>query len=250
MDEKEFTLPVGEEEELSCVVTEADSDNAAILVHGFHGHKNVSQFTDAAHFLAEEEYTVIRFDMRGCGDSSRSFQEQTLTTQVEDLETVHTYVKDRFDTVAVIGSSLGGFITLQSQVPASAYVLWAPALKLKELMEEHHGLDWDDVLEQETVTLPHPTRDETVDVNAAYLEEVRRVNPAAVIQDTDTPVLAVHGTEDASVPHEHTVDLFDRFPGRRELVLLAANHFLQPHMGRALSETLTWLNQWCRGDAA
>lgn len=97
-------IPIGDETVVA-VHHRADTDDWLVFCHGFQSDKSGS-YESRCERAVSEGYNAVRFDFRGCGESSRSFGEQSLSSRIEDLEAVLEY----FDpsSVTVFGSSFGG----------------------------------------------------------------------------------------------------------------------------------------------
>ena len=91
----------------------AKTDRWFVCSHGFVSDKEGSYESRCERAVAEG-YHGVRFDHRGCGESDRSFGEQTLETRVADLRAVLSY----FDPAECVlfGSSFGGFVALHAAV--------------------------------------------------------------------------------------------------------------------------------------
>lgn len=90
MKEIPINFKVNEEEHIVGVFHFPDKEKFPILIicHGFGSDKYGPNrfFVKIARELSKNGYGVLRFDFRGCGDSSREFHEQTLSTMLEDLD--------------------------------------------------------------------------------------------------------------------------------------------------------------------
>jgi pimeloyl-ACP methyl ester carboxylesterase len=83
--------------------------------------------------LARAGFHVLRFDYRGCGDSSGEAEPCDLETWVEDMQTAANELKDRTGVgrVALVGLRLGGTLALLAGArrrDVEALVLWEPVL--------------------------------------------------------------------------------------------------------------------------
>ncbi len=83
------------------IFSKGKKDNPlVILAHGWSGNHLGTRnrfFVKAARFFASKGLNVIRFDFRGSGNSSGRFEEQTITTMIEDLIAVENYASEHFD---------------------------------------------------------------------------------------------------------------------------------------------------------
>ena len=85
---------------------------AFIVLHGFGSNKTSSNTMQPTKVLGELGYVVLRFDMRGCGESEGEFGRVICMEQVEDTRNALTFLADHPavdpERIGVIGSSYGG----------------------------------------------------------------------------------------------------------------------------------------------
>ena len=89
---------------------------AFIVLHGFGSNKTSSNTMQPTKVLGELGYVVLRFDMRGCGESEGEFGRVICLEQVEDTRSALTFLADHPavdpERIAVIGSSFGGAVAV------------------------------------------------------------------------------------------------------------------------------------------
>ena len=67
-----------------------------IMVHGFTGDKDEKGlFIEAANFLINKGYSVLRFDIRGSGESEGDFSEVGINDQKEDFLVAVDFLKKK-----------------------------------------------------------------------------------------------------------------------------------------------------------
>jgi len=83
-----------------------------ILSHGLVSSKDSDKYIALSERFAEAGIATCRFDYHGCGESSGTIEETTLTIRVENLERVAEFVFGHplvmTDKVGILGSSFGG----------------------------------------------------------------------------------------------------------------------------------------------
>src|SRR5262245_10990510 len=89
---------------------------AFLVLHGFGSNKTSSNTMQPTKVLSDLGYVVLRFDMRGCGDSEGEFGRVICLEQVEDTRNALTFLA-RHPTVdperiGLIGSSFGGAVAI------------------------------------------------------------------------------------------------------------------------------------------
>src|SRR3954466_5217130 len=89
---------------------------AFIVLHGFGSNKTSSNTMQPTKVLGELGYVVLRFDMRGCGESEGEFGRVICLEQVEDTRSALTFLADHPavdpERIGVIGSSFGGAVAV------------------------------------------------------------------------------------------------------------------------------------------
>src|SRR5260221_8446642 len=87
---------------------------AFLVLHGFGSNKTSSNTMAPTKVLSDLGYVVLRFDMRGCGDSEGEFGRVICLEQVEDTRNALTFVAQHPAVnparIGLIGSSFGGAV--------------------------------------------------------------------------------------------------------------------------------------------
>ena len=141
-------------------------------------------FVSFARDMAAAGFEVLRFDVRGEGDSSRAFEQSDLETRIEDtclaVDAVRE-VNDSVTDVTLMGLRFGAIvaaITASRRNDISRLVLWDPILdgaaymqavlrlNLMYQMAQHHK-----VIENRDVLVARLTRGETVNIEGYELSE-------------------------------------------------------------------------------
>jgi uncharacterized protein len=89
---------------------------AFLVLHGFGSNKTSSNTMQPAKVLSELGYVVLRFDMRGCGESEGEFGRVICLEQVEDTRSALSFLAGHPavdpERIGVIGSSFGGAVAV------------------------------------------------------------------------------------------------------------------------------------------
>ena len=87
---------------------------AFLVLHGFGSNKTSSNTMQPTKVLSELGYVVLRFDMRGCGESEGEFGRVICLEQVEDTRNALSFLAQHPAVdparIGVIGSSFGGAV--------------------------------------------------------------------------------------------------------------------------------------------
>src|SRR5262244_1423929 len=89
---------------------------AFLVLHGFGSNKTSSNTMQPTKVLTELGYVVLRFDMRGCGESEGEFGRVICLEQVEDTRSALTFLAKHPavdpERIGLIGSSFGGAVAV------------------------------------------------------------------------------------------------------------------------------------------
>ena len=89
---------------------------AFLVLHGFGSNKTSSNTMQPTKVLSDLGYVVLRFDMRGCGDSEGEFGRVICLEQVEDTRNALTFLAQHPAVdparIGLIGSSFGGAVAI------------------------------------------------------------------------------------------------------------------------------------------
>ena len=89
---------------------------AFIILHGFGSNKGSHGCEEPSKMFAEWGYAMLRFDMRGCGDSEGARGNLICQEQVRDVSNALTFLQGHPnidpDRIGCMGSSFGGAVTV------------------------------------------------------------------------------------------------------------------------------------------
>lgn len=186
---------------------------AVVFCHGFTGNKvEVHRiFVIMARRLERHGIASIRFDFRGCGDSTGDFLSTTIKGEIRDARHAVDFIcshagidKER---VGILGFSLGGAIAAYAagrDPRIKALALWAPAADLLE--------------EEEQIRTEHEIRKvwkyKAVDyygtlIGRDFIKEIPKIKPVNAIKKYNGPAIIIHGTDDHSVPLSHSASYYN-----------------------------------------
>jgi dipeptidyl aminopeptidase/acylaminoacyl peptidase len=178
---------------------------AAILLHGVADTR--AGVLGHAGFLLRAGYTVLAPDARGHGTSGGTI----ITYGVREAGDVHAWADWLFrnrpvDRLYGLGESMGAAILLESLAAEPrfrAVVAECPFARFDEVAYDR--------LSQRT-GLPAPAFWPVVNLgfvwtHMRYGVDLRQASPAAVVRQTDKPVLLIHGMRDTNIPIRHSREL-------------------------------------------
>ena len=183
-----------------------------VMFHGFTGNhiEHCFIFARLSRELEKVGISSIRFDFRGSGDSEGTFEEMTLSSEISDAKVVAKYARKRFlKKIGVSSLSMGGTVALLTvkEIQPDALCLWAPAAKNTEVFRKS-GIS--------------PSLSENLDagglaISPKFTDEILKFDAFSQAKFYEGPVLILHGTDDPTVPFEHSKALMKEFK-RAELI--------------------------------
>jgi|UniRef100_A0A7V3REX5 alpha/beta superfamily hydrolase len=217
--------------------------NAPVVVmfHGFTGNHIEAHFIFARLSKALEKNGIssVRFDFRGSGNSSGTFEEMTLSSESSDAYSVINYVKSHFNSrLGVLGLSMGGTVALLTveKVKPDALCLWAPAAKNREVFSPGipaipGDLEFFDV--------------GGIRVSKQFAKEVLSFDAFGNAKKYRGPALIIHGTSDQSVPFPHSQDLVKEFKSGKLIPVEGSDHVFSSFewSEKAISETVKFFSE-------
>ena len=205
-----------------------------ITSHGLFSSKDSDKFLEFGRVFSQNEYAVLRFDFRGCGESEGTIEDTTVSGRKEDLMAALAFVKKRLPsdahTIGLLGSSMGGYISLlvaPFHSSIKAVVAWATPFSFDGLRE---------IIDR----TGQPPLKETFyqDANHHHVTSfVTRINN----------LLLIHGDRDETVPHDHAKKLYQLAHEPKQLTIVpGADHtFSNPQLRKqAVTDSLNWFNRY------
>ncbi len=194
-------ITVEEDQEVVAVHHPAPSNEWFVCCHGFVSDKTGS-YERRCERAVENGYNAVRFDFRGCGESTGAFVEQTLSSRIADLQSV----LDRFDpgSVVLFGSSFGAktaFHTAVGDPRIEAIVGRAP-------VTDNRTFDDVRAVVEETGSFEYDTGHA---VDARFFDDFGRYPFDTVTESLEVPVALFHGRADESVSLSDSLDAVAAF---------------------------------------
>jgi uncharacterized protein len=182
-----------------------DEYKTVIICHGLIGSRvGVDRlFVKTSNLLTEKGYLVIRFDYKGCGESSGEYGSNRLSDLIEQSEAIIQFAYDELPVkeLILLGHSLGGAVALLTainDIRVSRLIQWAavgnPALDIKRIFGEDR--------------LSELGEKEVVDFNGysfyqTYFESLAEFQPLEVCHSFSGDVLLAHGSADQDIPYHY-----------------------------------------------
>jgi len=189
-----------EDEEISAVHTSGNSEKWMFFCHGFADTKERSMQPLAKKFN-ERGFNTVVFDFRGNGESSREFQEATLTSRIEDLNAVIDYFGP--EKCFVYGTSFGAKVALHTAVEndqIDVLVTKAPVTynqimdKFRKIVEEQGEAEFYDKK-----------------FGQKFFDDLDSYSFEKVIEKLEVPTAIFHGSDDTTVHLENSIEALKGF---------------------------------------
>ena len=233
-----------------------------LVLHGFGSNKTSSNTMQPTRVLGELGYVVLRFDMRGCGDSGGERGRVICLEQVEDTRNAVTFLAAHPavdpQRIAVIGSSFGGAVAVyaagvderlaavisnggwgdgerkfrgQHRSPQE----WARFTDMLRQGREHRARTGKSLMVPRYDIVPIPPHlrgnlaaDSIQSFPAETAQSMLEFRADDVVgRIAPRPLLLLHAANDSVTPTEQSIELFKRAGQPTELHLISdADHFM------------------------
>jgi uncharacterized protein len=253
---------------------------AFLVLHGFGSNKSSSNTMEPTKILTGMGYVVLRFDMRGCGESEGERGNLICLEQVEDTSSALTVLAKHPavdpDRIAVVGSSFGGAVAVytggvdkrvaavisnggwgdgerkfRGQHPGEAWKKFAEMLEKGKGYRAKHGKPML-VPRYDIVPIPPHLRTNLAEQSiqdftwdtAQSMYDFRADDVVGNI--SPRPLLLLHSSNDSVTPTEQSIEMFKRAGHPSELHLIAdVDHFMFAEGNKRVWDLVrNWLNDY------
>ncbi|WP_326551674.1 alpha/beta hydrolase family protein [Micromonospora sp. NBC_01813] len=241
-----------DDDEIAVVVSLPAIDATTQMVLMLHGGPGGQKdgpdnlYVDLAERLAAVDIASVRFDFRGCGESTGRYRDMTMQRQVDEMRAVRTFVDQQYRPArwAMIGDSYGATIGLLGLDPAyRCMVLLWPAIWLLD------GAFASCLLPQNVAAAQQHGSVELdgEQIGLGFLRELQQIGEvSSPLAGLTTPTLFVHGTADREVPVRQSTRAGGLVAGEKKVVAVDdGDHCLsRPHEREIVyRETVNWIRR-------
>ncbi|XP_062213762.1 uncharacterized protein LOC133914748 [Phragmites australis] len=212
------------------------SNKVVVLCHGFRASKNDSIIVDLGAALANQGFSVFRFDFSGNGESEGEFQYGNYRKEADDLHSVVSYLyREKYDVTAIVGHSKGGdvvvlYASIYGDVPMVVNLSGRFYLEKgiqerlgKEFMDRINKEGYIDVLNKSGNVLYRVTKE-------SLMERLNTDMRAASLSiSKECRFFTIHGSTDEIIPVEDAYEFAKLIPNHKLCVIEGANHCYTAH---------------------
>lgn len=204
-----------------------------IASHGLFSNKDGEKYLALGGRFPGRGIALLRFDFRGCGESSGKTSESTVSERLKDLCSAIGFVRSHprvGSRIGLMGSSLGGFVSLivaAGDADIRAVAAWATPFSLMGL--EARRAD-----------------PEMASLGEGFFEDLR-VHDLTSLLEKVSKGLVIHGDQDKQVPVEHARLIYERLscPKNLEIIRGGDHRLTHPrHREKAIETTLEWFERY------
>lgn len=247
VEKEPVVIPVGKERLFGTIHRPESSVKgpAVLYLHGFASSRTGKYRLsyDVAEKLAAGGTTVLRIDLRGCGDSDGSFEEMTISTQVADCQAALAFLRSdpRVDgeRIGLLGRSLGAAIAVECGRCVKSLGLWVPFFNAAQWVDRFSKLP-----------KGHPILIDGNVPGRGFLEEISKFSLAGALGAlTQVPILHIHSKKDQILDRSHLDNYLEARGSCKELdrlvILEEADHYFSRPEDRKLliNETVAWFEE-------
>lgn len=229
MKQERITFKNSKGQKLVGILYSPGSKNApvAIFVHGYRSDKTNSKAKTLSYILPSKGISLFSIDLSGRGESEGKFEDTTITQYIDDLKCAIDGISKYTDKIAVIGSSLGGLVSLQESIKdkrVNALVLLSPISHFPHKSSKDFTQENVKKWKEKGYIYTHSDRFGEMKINYTYYEDGLRYGDYSVYNNIKIPVLIIHGTEDESVLIKDSEELIKHLKNAKLIPLRGADH--------------------------
>ncbi len=200
----------------------------ALFAHFFTGNKNFTAVRNISRALTKNRIAVMRFDFAGLGNSEGNFADSNFTTNIDDLISAASFLKENYQSPKIIiGHSLGGAAGIYAADAIDSIeavvTIGAPSnpSHVEHLFEDHI----EDITQDGEATFEIAGRQFTI--KKQFLDDIESKDMTKLLRKLRKPLLVLHSPQDTTVGIENAKEIYNAaFHPKSFISLDGANHLL------------------------
>lgn len=203
---------------LCALMADISSNKVVLLCHGIRGNKNErGSFITLVKEIQKQGYSTVRIDFRGHGESNGMDYEMNISKEIEDVESVIEFLKNKgYKEIIILGASFGASIV--SLVDYSkfdevkALILWYGALDNYDVLRTDNFLSERNkqIALRDGFYKSYNKAGRLFRFGISLFEEIDRYKPKNKIQTINLPKLFVHGLADETVSYKVSQEVHNK----------------------------------------
>jgi uncharacterized protein len=234
---EEISIPLADTQFLLTHLYHRENSPLVIFSHGMLSSRKGKKISHLGPRIYEAGFSLLAFDFSPAEDPPESYRKLSIEREVEELRAVVTWGAERYPSIHLVGSSLGGTVSMlyaaRYGAVASLTTLASP-VDLREMVNLW-GLSCKG--EEELVYF------ESIAIPQSFVDQCCTLNVSAEAASIDVPILAFHGTGDDTVPYRNLALLTNSHPRRRSVTIDGGGHSLSEESDLEVieKELVQWL---------
>lgn len=209
-----------------------DKKKIVILVHGYSSSKNGTTSSSLSRELEKRNVNSLRIDLDGCGESEGKFENQTISSAVDDIQSAINFVKRKgYTIIDLFGVSAGGLAVMATALNETSrndinkIGLKCPVYDYPSQRERECGKEFIELWKKQGSIIYTNFKGNKLKVNYEFFEDAKKYAMFGKINGIKVPVLIIHGTADQKVPYELSKRAVKEFPNAKLVVFKDTDHF-------------------------
>ncbi len=233
-------LLTSDKQRIACDLYKSGHAKLIIIAPGFFNSKDSPLLLRLKDALIAD-YDVLLFDFRGHGKSSGLFS--WLAEEDKDLEAVLQFAQASYKEIGLIGFSFGaatGMSVLSRQDAVRTFIAVSAPERFWKVNYNFWKLDWEEDI---IYNLGEGRIGKGIRPGPFWLKKPKPIEAVGLLR---CPVLYIHGKRDWVTGYWHSVKLYEKTTGRKQLQLIEQGSHAEYLMRKTQDEFLAVLKKWLR----
>lgn len=232
MIEEKIYIDSTDDIKLCALLGKVSKDKIVLFCHGIRSNKNEKGSYDVlAKEIQNHGYNTLRIDFRGHGESAGLDYEVTITKEIEDVESVVKFLRNKgYKEIIILGGSFGASII--SLVDYSEFeevkglIFWYGALDNYNALRNDKFLSEKNkqIALKEGFCTTYTREGRPFRFGVPLFEEIDKYKPMDTIKNIKMPKIFVHGLVDQYVSYEEAVKAYNECRNAKLVLIENGDH--------------------------